>query len=188
MFHSAPLVFSVTAPLAFGVGTVVMDRFDPGEVLRLVERLRITHTHMVPTMFHRLLALPEQVRERCDTSSLRFVLHGAAPCPVPLKQRVIDWLGPVVHEYYAATEGPGTRRPGPPTPAPWAGPVSPTGSGSSTTKGRRRRRAPWGGSTFAPRRPGASPTTAGTTPTRSTATATTPSATSGTSTTRATCT
>ena len=63
---------------------------------------------MVPTMFHRLLALPAETRERFDTSSLRFVIHGAAPCPVPIKQRLIEWLGPVVVEYYAATEGLGT--------------------------------------------------------------------------------
>ncbi len=73
-----------------------------------IEEHGITHTHMVPTMFHRLLALPEDTRQRYDTSSLRFVIHGAAPCPVPVKQRLIEWLGPIVVEYYAATEGLGT--------------------------------------------------------------------------------
>ena len=85
-----------------------MDHWDPVEALQLIERHGITHTHMVPTMFHRLLALPAETRERFDTSSLRFVIHGAAPCPVPVKQRLIEWLGPVVVEYYAATEGLGT--------------------------------------------------------------------------------
>ena len=105
LYHAAPLAFSLTIPLAFGVGAVLMDGWDAEEALRLVERHRITHTHMVPTMFHRLLALPEETRARYDLSSLRVVLHGAAPCPPHVKQRLMDWLGPVVYEYYAATEG-----------------------------------------------------------------------------------
>jgi long-chain acyl-CoA synthetase len=85
-----------------------MDHWDPIEMLRLIERYGVTHTHMVPTMFHRLLALTDEDRTRYDLSSLRFVIHGAAPCPVPVKQRMIEWLGPVIVEYYAATEGLGT--------------------------------------------------------------------------------
>ena len=108
LYHAAPLAFSLNGPLTAGVGVVVMDGWDAEETLRLVDRHRITHTHMVPTMFHRLLALPEEVRGRYDVSSLRFVVHGAAPCPVHVKQRLIEWLGPVVYEYYAATEGGGT--------------------------------------------------------------------------------
>jgi long-chain acyl-CoA synthetase len=108
LYHAAPLAFSLTAPLTEGVGTVLMDSWEPEEMLRLVAQHRITHTHMVPTMFHRLLSLPQAVRDRYDLSSLRFVLHGAAPCPVPLKSALIEWLGPIVVEYYAATEGPGT--------------------------------------------------------------------------------
>ncbi|HXY27217.1 MAG TPA: AMP-binding protein [Acidimicrobiales bacterium] len=108
LYHAAPLAFSVAVPGLYGVPIVVMDRWDPVEFLRLVERHGVTHTHMVPTMFHRLLALPEEERRSYDTSSLRFVIHGAAPCPVPLKRRLIEWLGPVVVEYYAATEGLGT--------------------------------------------------------------------------------
>ena len=108
LYHAAPLAFSVAVPFVYGVPVVVMDHWDPVESLRLVERHGITHTHMVPTMFHRLLALPADVREGFDTSSLRFVIHGAAPCPVTVKQRLIAWLGPVVVEYYAATEGLGT--------------------------------------------------------------------------------
>ena len=107
-YHAAPLAFSVAVPFLYGVPIVIMDHWDPVEALRLVERHGISHTHMVPTMFHRLLALPPEEREHFDTSSLRFVIHGAAPCPVPVKQRLIEWLGPVVVEYYAATEGVGT--------------------------------------------------------------------------------
>jgi long-chain acyl-CoA synthetase len=108
LYHAAPLAFSLSGPLARGVGVVLMDGWDAEETLRLVERQRVTHTHMVPTMFHRLLALPDDVKARYDLSSLRVVLHGAAPCPVPVKQALIEWLGPVVYEYYAATEGGGT--------------------------------------------------------------------------------
>jgi long-chain acyl-CoA synthetase len=108
LYHAAPLAFSLSLPLAFGVGVVLMDQWEPEETLRLIERHRITHTHMVPTMFHRLLSLPADVREKYDLSSLRMVLHGAAPCPVPIKRRMIDWVGPIILEYYAATEGVGT--------------------------------------------------------------------------------
>jgi long-chain acyl-CoA synthetase len=74
----------------------------------LIDRHRVSHTHMVPTMFHRLLSLSEDVKQRYDISSLQFVIHGAAPCPVDVKKRLIEWLGPIVWEYYAATEGSGT--------------------------------------------------------------------------------
>jgi long-chain acyl-CoA synthetase len=108
LYHAAPLAFSMAAPLSVGVGTVLMERWEPEQALRLIERHSITHTHMVPTMFHRLLSLPDDVRARHDVSSLRFVLHGAAPCPVVVKQRLIEWWGPIVWEYYAATEGTGS--------------------------------------------------------------------------------
>ena len=108
LYHAAPLAFSLNAPLAFGCGVVLMDQWDAEEALRLIQDHRITHTHMVPTMFHRLLSLPEDVRATYDTSSLRYVLHGAAPCPVQVKQRIIEWFGPIVWEYYAATEGVGS--------------------------------------------------------------------------------
>lgn len=104
-YHAAPLAFNVTAPLNAGVGVVMMDQWDAEETLRLIERYRITHTHMVATMFHRLLQLPEAVRARYDVSSLKLVMHGAAPCPVHVKRAIIDWFGPIVYEYYAATEG-----------------------------------------------------------------------------------
>jgi long-chain acyl-CoA synthetase len=108
LYHAAPLSFSLAMPHAFGATVVVMDGWDAERALSLIEQHRVTHSHMVPTMFHRLLSLPEAMRRSYDTSSLKFVLHGAAPCPVPLKQAMMDWLGPVVHEYYAATEGSGT--------------------------------------------------------------------------------
>jgi long-chain acyl-CoA synthetase len=91
-----------------GAGVVTMERWDPEEALRLIETHKISHTHMVPTMFVQLLKLPKEVRERYDVSSLRHVMHGAAPCPVHVKHALIEWLGPVVFEYYAATEGTGT--------------------------------------------------------------------------------
>ena len=108
LYHAAPLAFSLNAPLSAGVGAVLMDGWDAEEALRLIDEHRVTHTHMVPTMFHRLLSLPDDVRARYDLSTLRFVLHGAAPCPVAVKSRLIEWLGPIVWEYYAATEGVGS--------------------------------------------------------------------------------
>jgi long-chain acyl-CoA synthetase len=108
LYHAAPLAFSLNGPLAAGVGVVLMDGWDANLALDLIERHGITHTHMVPTMFHRLLAIPEEERKARDTSKLRYVIHGAAPCPVQVKKALIDWLGPVVYEYYAATEGSGS--------------------------------------------------------------------------------
>ena len=108
LYHAAPLAFSLSLPLASGVGIVMMDDWDAQETLRLIEEHSITHTHMVPTMFVRLLKLPDDVRERHDITSLRNVLHGAAPCPPNVKQSLMDWLGPILYEYYAATEGAGT--------------------------------------------------------------------------------
>jgi fatty-acyl-CoA synthase len=103
LYHSAPLRFNM-AVHRLGGTTIVMDRFDPGWLLELVERYRVTHIQMVPTMFVRLLRLPEEERRRYDLSSLRIVTHAAAPCPQDIKQQMIDWLGPIVYEYYSATE------------------------------------------------------------------------------------
>jgi long-chain acyl-CoA synthetase len=108
LYHAAPLALNLAFPLGAGVGCVLMDRWDPETTLKLVERFRITHTHMVPTMFHRLLALSEKTRAHHDLSSLRWILHGAAPCPVHVKHAMMEWLGPILFEYYAATEGGGT--------------------------------------------------------------------------------
>lgn len=104
-YHAAPLAFNVTSPLNAGVGIVMMDKWDASEMLRLIAEYAITHTHMVATMFHRLLQLPVELREAHDLTSLKFVIHGAAPCPVHVKRAIIEWFGPIVHEYYAATEG-----------------------------------------------------------------------------------
>jgi long-chain acyl-CoA synthetase len=103
MYHSAPNAQTLFA-VALDIETTVMPRFQPEEFLRLVERHRITHAQVVPTMFVRLLELPEEVRDRYDTSSLEAVVHAAAPCPGHVKQRMIDWLGPVILEYYGGTE------------------------------------------------------------------------------------
>lgn len=108
LYHAAPLAFSLSGPLAAGCGVVLMDGWSAEETLRLIDAHKVTHSHMVATMFHRLLALPDEVKARYDLSSLRYVIHGAAPCPVSVKKGLIDWLGPVVYEYYAATEGGGT--------------------------------------------------------------------------------
>ncbi len=108
LYHTAPYNFGLQAPLTCGVTTVHMPAWDPERALALIEEHRVTHTHLVPTMFHRLLALPEEVKVRYDVSSLKNVLHGAAPCPVPVKRAMIDWWGPVIWEYYGATEGAAT--------------------------------------------------------------------------------
>ncbi len=108
LYHSAPLAFSLSLPMTRGAGVVLMDKWDAEETLRLIEQHRITHTHLVPTMFHRMISLPQEAKDRYDLSSLRHVWHGAAPCPVPVKQAFMDWLGPIAWEYYAATEGVGS--------------------------------------------------------------------------------
>ena len=104
-YHAAPLLFDIRWPLASGVPIVLVDKWDPVAVLSLIEQHRVSHVHMVPTMFQRLLALAPAARTRHDLSSLRLLLHGAAPCTVATKRAMIDWLGPVLTEYYAATEG-----------------------------------------------------------------------------------
>jgi long-chain acyl-CoA synthetase len=108
LYHAAPLTFSVNLPVQAGVTVVLMDGWGAEETLRLIEEHGVTHCHMVPTMFHRLISLPDEVRESYDVSSMRYIIHGAAPCPVEVKRRMIDWFGPIVNEYYAATEGLGT--------------------------------------------------------------------------------
>ncbi len=106
LYHSAPQA-SVAASIRLGGLTVVMERFDPAQYLELVERYRITNSQVVPTMFSRMLKLPEEVRAAADVSSLECVVHAAAPCPVPVKQAMIDWWGPIIVEYYGATEANG---------------------------------------------------------------------------------
>ncbi|CAN5401051.1 acyl-CoA synthetase [soil metagenome] len=103
MYHSAPSSYGM---LAFRSGcTIVLEpRFDPEDLLQLIERHRITHMHMVPTMFVRLLRLPDEIKQRYDLGSLRFVVHGAAPCPPQTKRAMIAWWGPVINEYFGSTE------------------------------------------------------------------------------------
>ncbi|MBE1535573.1 acyl-CoA synthetase [Actinomadura algeriensis] len=103
LYHGAPLVFSMSMH-RLGAAVVVMERFDALLCLRLIERHRVTHAQFVPTMFIRMLRLPREERERFDTSSLTTVTHGAAPCPVPVKRRMLEWWGPIIHEYYSGTE------------------------------------------------------------------------------------
>jgi long-chain acyl-CoA synthetase len=107
LYHTAVLNFAANS-VTLGHPVVLMDRWDSAEALRLIELRRVTHTHAVPTQFRRLLALPEDERARFDPSSLRCVIHSAAPCPPETKRAMIDWWGPVIVEYYAATEGGGT--------------------------------------------------------------------------------
>jgi acyl-CoA synthetase (AMP-forming)/AMP-acid ligase II len=106
LYHAAPLRFTM-AVHRLGGTAVVMPHFDAETLLALVERHRVTATQVVPTMFVRMLKLPEESRLRHDVSSLRCVIHAAAPCPVEVKRAMIDWWGPVIHEYYAGTEGNG---------------------------------------------------------------------------------
>jgi len=106
-YHTAVTQFGGAA-LHMGHTLVYMDRWDAAETLAKVERYRVTSSHMVPTQFKRMLALPADVRARYDLSSMNWLLHAAAPCPVPVKHAMLEWWGPCVYEYYAATEGGGT--------------------------------------------------------------------------------
>ncbi len=107
LYHTAVLVFAGSS-LHFGHTVVLMDKWTPELCLDAIQRHRVTTSHMVPTQFHRLLALPDEVKRRYDVSSLRHMVHAAAPCPVDVKRRMIEWWGPVIYEYYAASEGGGT--------------------------------------------------------------------------------
>ncbi|QCQ90519.1 AMP-binding protein [Rhodococcus sp. SGAir0479] len=106
LYHAAPLRFCGTINSVGGT-VIVMDRFDAEDALGLIERYRVTHSQWVPTMFVRMLKLPRQVRDRYDMSSMKVAVHAAAPCPIEVKRAMIDWWGPVIHEYYASTEGSG---------------------------------------------------------------------------------
>ncbi|HZC16138.1 MAG TPA: acyl-CoA synthetase, partial [Caulobacteraceae bacterium] len=107
LYHAAPLAF-VLGVLAWGGTVVMMERFDAEQALSLIERYRVTHSQWVPTMFVRMLKLPEENRAKYDLSSLMIAVHAAAPCPVEVKRRMIEWWGPIVFEYYAGTEGSGS--------------------------------------------------------------------------------
>jgi long-chain acyl-CoA synthetase len=106
LYHAAPLRFSMGVHRVGGT-VIVMEHFDPEEALRCIDRYKVTTSQWVPTMFVRMLKLPEEVRAKYDVSSLQVAIHAAAPCPVPVKEQMIEWWGPVLHEYYAGTEGNG---------------------------------------------------------------------------------
>ena len=109
-YHTAVTTFAGNS-LHMKHTVVCMDKWEPEETLRLIDRYKCTHTHMVPTQFIRMLQLPEDVKKKYDVSSMRWAIHAAAPCPVDVKRRMLEWWGPVIWEYYAATEGGGTIAP-----------------------------------------------------------------------------
>ncbi len=106
LYHAAPLGWSTTAQ-RLGATVVLMEQFDAAEALALVERHRVTHAQFVPTHFIRMLKLAEGERTAHDLSSLTMAVHAAAPCPVDVKQQMLEWWGPIIHEYYAGSEGNG---------------------------------------------------------------------------------
>ncbi|MFN3516757.1 MAG: acyl-CoA synthetase [Novosphingobium sp.] len=106
LYHAAPLRWSMTIQKLGGT-VVVMEKFDPEAALAAIEKYKVTDSQFVPTHFVRMLKLPEEVRRKYDVSTLKCAIHAAAPCPVPVKQAMIDWWGPVIYEYYAGTEGNG---------------------------------------------------------------------------------
>jgi long-chain acyl-CoA synthetase len=106
LYHSAPQT-AVNLALRSGGTVIIMEKFDPEEYLELVERYRVTHSQLVPTMFSRMLKLPADVRTRHDLSTLEVAVHAAAPCPVEVKREMIEWWGPIILEYYGATEAMG---------------------------------------------------------------------------------
>jgi long-chain acyl-CoA synthetase len=107
LYHTAVLMFS-SQSLHFGHAVVLMEKWTPEGMLELIDRYRVTQSHMVPTQFNRLLSLPEETRAKYDVSSLRAMIHAAAPCPVETKWKMLEWWGDSIYEYYAATEGGGT--------------------------------------------------------------------------------
>jgi long-chain acyl-CoA synthetase len=107
LYHTAVMRFCLFS-LHFGHKVVLMDKWTPEGCLERIDRYKVTQSHMVPTMFNRMLQLPEEQRKSYDVSSLRYMIHSAAPCPVQIKKQMLDWWGPVIYEYYAATEGGGT--------------------------------------------------------------------------------
>ena len=104
-YHAAPLAFDVRSSMVMGIPLVFIDRWDSEGVLKAIEKHRVTRAHLVPIMFQRLLNLPDAVRTKYDVSSLRYIIHGAAPCPPEVKKAMIDWVGPIINEYYAGSEG-----------------------------------------------------------------------------------
>jgi acyl-CoA synthetase (AMP-forming)/AMP-acid ligase II len=103
LYHSAPLGFN-TGFQALGATSIIMEKFDPEEALKLIEKYKITHSQWVPTMFVRFLKSDPEILNKYDLSSHKVAIHAAAPCPVEVKEKMIDWWGPIIHEYYAGTE------------------------------------------------------------------------------------
>jgi fatty-acyl-CoA synthase len=106
LYHAAPLRFNMMVG-SLGGTSIIMEHFDAEDYLRLIEKYRITQSQLVPTMFVRMLKLPEEVRRKYDLSSLKGAIHAAAPCPIDVKAKMIDWWGPILVEYYAGSEGNG---------------------------------------------------------------------------------
>ena len=106
LYHAAPLRFNMMA-ITLGGTSIIMESFDAETFLKLVEKHRVTQSQLVPTMFVRMLKLPDEVRLRYDVSSLKGAIHAAAPCPIDVKAKMIDWWGPILIEYYAGSEGNG---------------------------------------------------------------------------------
>jgi long-chain acyl-CoA synthetase len=106
LYHAAPLGFNMSI-MRWGGTCVIMEHFDAEEYLRLIPKFQVTHSQLVPTMFVRMLKLPAEVRTKYDVSTLTCAIHAAAPCPIPVKEQMIEWWGPKIHEYYAGTEGNG---------------------------------------------------------------------------------
>lgn len=104
IYHAAPYA-SISLTLRMGGTVIIMEKFDAEAYLALVQKYRVTHSQLVPTMFSRMLKMPDDVRLAYDISSLETIIHAAAPCPVQVKEQMIDWWGPIIHEYYGASEG-----------------------------------------------------------------------------------
>ena len=104
-YHAAPLAFDVRASMGAGVPLVFIDKWDSEHVLKMIADHRVTHLHLVPIMFQRLLALPPEVKAKYDVSHVKYIVHGAAPCPPEVKHAMIEWFGPILSEYYAGSEG-----------------------------------------------------------------------------------
>ena len=105
-YHTAPAMWTMAAQ-SVGATVVMMERFDPEQALDCIQRYGVTHAQFVPTMFVKMLRLPDATRQRFDVSSLQRVVHAAAPCPPAIKRQMIEWWGPIVDEYYGSSEGAG---------------------------------------------------------------------------------
>src|SRR6185312_1318948 len=106
LYHSAPLFYCLST-MRLGGTAIVMEHFDPEEALALIEKYKVTHSQWVPTMFVRMLKLPDAARTKYDLSSMKVAIHAAAPCSVETKRKMLDWWGLIIDEYYSATEGMG---------------------------------------------------------------------------------